>query len=147
MAFFYVHYVLIYQTVTSLTYVFVPLDFRPRFHPVAPQPPCSSQNSGQAAKNFVHDSIRNPFESFSAQGFHINCPGLIATHNTCGTYSNTIQRHRKAGSAGKIASAGYGHNNRQVGHAIKGRRCDNQHRPRSLLLITGSAWKTENIPR
>ncbi|EFI9989954.1 hypothetical protein C9216_26240 (plasmid) [Escherichia coli] len=29
MAFFYVHYVLIYQTVTSLTYVFVPLDFRP----------------------------------------------------------------------------------------------------------------------
>ncbi|EDW0282066.1 hypothetical protein SI29_004503 [Salmonella enterica subsp. enterica serovar Anatum] len=30
MAFFYVHYVLIYQTVTSLTYVFVPLDFRPR---------------------------------------------------------------------------------------------------------------------
>lgn len=31
MAFFYVHYVLIYQTVTSLTYVFVPLDFRPRY--------------------------------------------------------------------------------------------------------------------
>lgn len=30
MAFFYVHYVLIYHTVTSLTYVFVPLDFRPR---------------------------------------------------------------------------------------------------------------------
>ncbi|EDZ2705008.1 hypothetical protein FPD81_004933 [Salmonella enterica subsp. enterica serovar Heidelberg] len=30
MAFFYVHYVLIYQTVTSLTYVFVPLDFRPQ---------------------------------------------------------------------------------------------------------------------
>ncbi|NAR27853.1 hypothetical protein FZC19_24415 [Escherichia coli] len=29
MAFFYVHYVLIYHTVTSLTYVFVPLDFRP----------------------------------------------------------------------------------------------------------------------
>lgn len=29
MAFFYVHYVLIYQTVTSLTYVFVPLDFKP----------------------------------------------------------------------------------------------------------------------
>ncbi|EDQ4308086.1 hypothetical protein B9U28_004622 [Salmonella enterica subsp. enterica serovar Javiana] len=31
MAFFYAHYVLIYQTVTSLTYVFVPLDFRPRY--------------------------------------------------------------------------------------------------------------------
>ncbi|WP_250187497.1 hypothetical protein [Escherichia coli] len=30
MAFFYVYYVLIYHTVTSLTYVFVPLDFRPR---------------------------------------------------------------------------------------------------------------------
>lgn len=30
MAFFYVHYVLIYKTVTSLAYVFVPLDFRPR---------------------------------------------------------------------------------------------------------------------
>ncbi|EBW6765601.1 hypothetical protein DP806_16170 [Salmonella enterica subsp. enterica serovar Saintpaul] len=28
--FFNVHYVLIYQTVTSLTYVFVPLDFRPQ---------------------------------------------------------------------------------------------------------------------
>ncbi|EDS0895619.1 hypothetical protein GRK55_004789 [Salmonella enterica] len=27
--FFYVHYVLIYQTVTSLAYVFVPLAFRP----------------------------------------------------------------------------------------------------------------------
>ncbi|EGW5518012.1 hypothetical protein ELX69_17835 [Escherichia coli] len=33
MAFFYVHYVLIYQTVTSLTYVFVPLDFRPHILP------------------------------------------------------------------------------------------------------------------
>ncbi|TAA07012.1 hypothetical protein EXW99_23335 [Escherichia coli] len=29
-AFFNVHYILIYQTVTSLTYVFVPLDFKPR---------------------------------------------------------------------------------------------------------------------
>ncbi|KZK01997.1 hypothetical protein AWH01_16765 [Escherichia coli] len=60
---------------------------------------------------------------------------MIATYNTCGTYANTIQRHRKAGSAGKIASAGYGHNNRQAGHAIKGRRCDNQHRPRSLAEL------------
>lgn len=30
MAFLYVHYVMIYQLVTSLTYVSVPLDFRPR---------------------------------------------------------------------------------------------------------------------
>ncbi|MXC53823.1 hypothetical protein FQ021_25515 [Escherichia coli] len=30
-AFFNVHYILIYHTVTSLTYVFVPLDFRPQY--------------------------------------------------------------------------------------------------------------------
>ena len=37
MAFFYVHYVFIYQTVTSLTYVFVLLDFRPRPVPLQEQ--------------------------------------------------------------------------------------------------------------
>ena len=117
--------------------------FGVRNRTVGPQTPCSSQNSGQVAKNFVHDSLWYLFESFAATGFHVDCLELIATHNTGGTYAGTIQRHRKAGSTGKIASAGHGYNNRQAGHAIKGLWCDNQHRSRSRLLMTCGRVKSE----
>ncbi len=96
----------------------------------------SGQDGGQTAKNVVHDSLWHPFESFAAAGFHIDRPGLIATHNAGGTYAGAVKRHSKACCAGKIASAGHGHNNRQAGHAVKSSRRDNQYRPRSLLLMT-----------
>ncbi|EAP8342507.1 hypothetical protein F0A99_15955 [Salmonella enterica] len=53
MAFFYVYYVFIYQTVTSLTYVFVPLDFRPliRLRPKPLKTPYSTSVHPTAIRN------------------------------------------------------------------------------------------------
>ncbi len=67
MAFFYVHYVLIYQTVTSLTYVFVPLDFRPRYPVFLPNRQRSVLNGKGCPAIFSSSDNACPEDRFCAR--------------------------------------------------------------------------------
>lgn len=81
MAFFYVHYVLIYHTVTSLTYVFVPLDFRPRNRYSVPEALCGQPVS-------IRISLDDELRIYSNEK-------LVASHRLCSASSGwqTVPEH------------------------------------------------------